>query len=73
MENVKRVAYTIKETAEMLGLSYNTTRELVNIGAIPSFDLGNGHIKPRRRIPASAIEDLVHIKAVQKANRKEEE
>lgn len=73
MDKVERIAYSVKEVAQMLGMSYNKTRELVAIGAIPSVNIGNGTKNAFRRTPATAVEELLNIKKVQKANRKEEE
>ena len=73
MVKVERIAYSMKEVAQMLGMSYNTIRGLVIDGLIPSFVVGNGNKHSFRRIPATAVEELVNIKRVQKANRKEEE
>ena len=72
MDKVERIAYSVKEVAQMLGMSYNKTRELVAMGVIPSVNIGNGTKNAFRRIPAHVVDELLNIKTVQKANRKEE-
>lgn len=52
-----RLAYTIKETAEMLGVSVSTVYRAVEAGTLPHKRLDTGHGKGRILIPAAALEN----------------
>tara|TARA_R110000822_G_scaffold122687_1_gene256941 strand:+ start:519 stop:698 length:180 start_codon:yes stop_codon:yes gene_type:complete len=49
-----KIAYTIKETAEMLGCGMNKTYELVHSKKLSSFQFGK-----KLMIPVQSIEQLV--------------
>lgn len=72
MGNTERLAYSISEFAEMLGISYAKARKLVLTGVIPSVNIGTSATHACHRIPAHVVNELLNIKAVQKANSKEE-
>jgi len=49
-----KLAYSIKETAELLGCGLNRTYDMVHKNTLPHFRFGK-----KIMIPASAISDLV--------------
>ena len=49
-----KLAYSIKETAELLGCGLNKTYDMVHSNALPHFKFGK-----KIMIPANAISDLV--------------
>jgi len=49
-----KLAYSIKETAELLGCGLNKTYDMVHSNALPHFKFGK-----KIMIPASAISELV--------------
>ena len=50
-----KLAYSIKETAELLGCGLNKTYDMVHSNALPHFKFGK-----KIMIPASAISELVN-------------
>jgi|TARA_R110002153_G_scaffold193254_1_gene346633 excisionase family DNA binding protein len=54
-----KIAYTIKETAEMLGCGMNKTYELVHSKKLNSFQFGK-----KLMIPVQSIEQLVKSQEV---------
>ena len=54
-----KIAYTIKETAEMLGCGMNKTYELVHSKKLSSFQFGK-----KLMIPIQSIEQLVKSQEV---------
>lgn len=51
-----KLSYSLQETAEVTGLSYNTVRKLVRTGEIPSVKLGEKRIL----IPADGLLDCLN-------------
>jgi excisionase family DNA binding protein len=49
-----RIAYTIAETARLLGISDTTVYQLIKSGELPSFKIGAA-----RRVHGSAIEEFI--------------
>ena len=54
-----KIAYTVKETAEMLGCGMNKTYELVHSKKLDSFQFGK-----KLMIPVQSIEQLVKSQEV---------
>jgi len=58
-----KIAYTVKETAEVLGCGMNKTYELVHSGQLSSFQFGK-----KLMIPVQSIEQLVKSQEVNHAS-----
>lgn len=54
---MEKMVYTIKEAAELLGISQSYTYEMVRKGVIPSLQIGN-----KRVIPKTKFNDWVNGK-----------
>jgi excisionase family DNA binding protein len=49
-----KLAYTVQQVAEMLGISYDATRRLINTGKLRARNTGKRYI-----IPQSAIDEYL--------------
>ena len=56
-----KLAYSIKETAELLGCGLNRTYDMVHSNALPHFKFGK-----KIMIPAQSISDLVDKQIIKK-------
>ena len=56
-----KLAYSIKETAELLGCGLNRTYDMVHSNALPHFKFGK-----KIMIPAQSISDLVNQQIIAK-------
>ena len=56
-----KLAYSIKETAELLGCGLNKTYDMVHSNALPHFKFGK-----KIMIPAKSISDLVNLQIIAK-------
>lgn len=66
---LEKLAYSLRETAEVTGLSYNTVRTLVKTGKIPSVILGEKRIL----IPADGLRACLNKGWDNTANKKQKE
>jgi excisionase family DNA binding protein len=57
-ENVSKVAYSVKEASEALGVNINTMYELVRQSEFPSFKIGNKFL-----VSVKGLEDWVSKQA----------
>ena len=46
---MEKMVYTIKEAAELLGISQSYTYEMVRKGVIPSLQVGNKRVIPKTK------------------------
>lgn len=55
---VDRAVYTVKEVAELLGLSEKAIRDMIKRGDIPSFRLGRSVFVPKEKMDAIVRGDV---------------
>lgn len=59
-----KLAYSIKETAELLGCGMNRTYDMVHSNKLPHFKFGK-----KIMIPAKSISDLVDLQITQQGQK----